>query len=174
MYWIFFNILTFILPNFGLSPSWDWVRRDVWLVAWPLVTLSLWPPYQQSICHRIGLNQTSPYISTCIISVRHCRCSWGARGISFQRRRKWSPGREELNSPGYSSRRTQANSACSILRLFLSPGNPHCLDLSLLSDRGCQMPDVILSNSPAPIWTLEKRAVLRLFLRAGVYSRLRS
>lgn len=75
----------------------------------------------------------------------------GSEGHLFQRRRKWSPGREELNSPGYSSWRTQANSACSILKLFLTPGNPHCLDLSLLSDRGCQTPDVILSNSPAPI-----------------------
>lgn len=101
-------------------------------------------PYQQSICHRIGSNQTSPYISTCIISVRHCHCSWGGRGISFQWRRKWSHEREELNSPGYNSWQTQANSACSILKLFLIPGNPHCLDLSLLSDRGC--PDGLVAS----------------------------
>lgn len=100
-------------------------------------------PYQQSICHRVGSNQTSRYVSTCIISVSHCHCSWGGRGISFQRWRKWSREREELNSPGYTSWRTQANAACSILRLFLSPGNPHCLNLSLLSDRGC--PDGIVA-----------------------------
>lgn len=142
MYWIFFDILTFILPNFGLSPTWDWVRRYVWLVAWPLVTLSLWLPISKASV-RVSSNQPSPYISTCIISVSHCHCSWGGRGISFQRWRKWSHERDEFNSLGYSSWRTQANAACSILRLFLSPGNPHCLDRSLLSDRGC--PDGIVA-----------------------------